>query len=148
MNKNLAVPNQLLGTCIVVLSKDGKKVMLGKRINSYKSGYYGLPGGRLNPSEKLIDCAKRELFEETGLNVKALKYIGVIRDLHDGYTFTHFAYLCKSYRGVPKIAEPDKCSAWEWFEPHTIPKKTLVGHRAALDIFVKSGPNLRDVTST
>lgn len=148
MNENIVIPSQLLGTCIIVLDKGGKKIMLGKRKKFYGSGYYGLPGGRLEASEKLINCAKRELLEETGLDVNSLEYLGVIRDMHVGYTFTHFAYLCRSYKGEVKVTEPDKCVGWEWFEPGNIPEKTLPGHKAAIDIFLNPGTtNLRDVSS-
>ena len=148
MKEDIVIPDKLLGTCIIVLSRDGKKVLLGKRKNSYRSGYYGLPGGRVESSEKLIDSAKRELLEETGLDVRVLKYIGVIRDLQEGYTFTHFAFLCKKYKGEPKLTEPDKCEAWEWFSINSVPEKTLVGNKAAIDMFLKSGsPSFRDVSS-
>jgi ADP-ribose pyrophosphatase YjhB (NUDIX family) len=121
--------------------------MLGKRKNSYKSGYYGLPGGRVELNEKLVDCAKRELLEETGLTARSIKYIGVIRDLQpEEYTFTHFAFLCKEYRGEPKVTEPDKCQGWEWFDLTKIPDKTLIGHKSAIEIYLNPGKeNLKDV---
>jgi 8-oxo-dGTP diphosphatase len=147
MKKNFAIPNQLLGTCVIVLSKDGKNTLLGKRKNSYQSGFYGLPGGRVEGPEKLIDCARRELKEETELTAKSIKFLGVIRDFRpEGYTFTHFAFLCKEFNGEPKVTEPNKCEEWKWFEIDKIPKNTLIGHLAAIEILLNPDKeNLKDV---
>lgn len=145
--KTKKIPEQLLGTCVVIVNNYGNKVLLGKRKNSFMSGYYGLPGGRLELKEKLIDCAKREIFEETGMKVDNLEYLGVIRDLQDGYTFTHFAFLCKTEECEPKLTEPEKCEGWEWFETDNIPEKILDSHKAAIDIFLNlDKPNLRDIS--
>ena len=62
------IPTQTLGTIVIVVS--GGKILMGKRKNSYGLGLYGMPGGRVNNSEKIIDCAKRELTEETGLKAQ------------------------------------------------------------------------------
>ena len=147
MKKNITISDQLLGTCVIVLSKDGKNILLGKRKNSYQSGFYGLPGGRVEGPEKLTDCAKRELKEEIGIIAKSLKYLGVIRDFGpEGYTFTHFAFLCKDYSGEAKVIEPDKCEGWEWFDPTKIPDKTLIGHKSAIEIYLNpEKENLKDV---
>jgi 8-oxo-dGTP diphosphatase len=140
--------NQLTGVCVIVLNKDSGKILLGKRKNSYRSGYYGFPGGRAEFSEKIFDGAKRELLEETGLNAKSLKYLGVIRDLQGSYYFIHFVFLCTDYEGEPKVTEPDKCESWEWFNPKAIPEKTLPGHEAAVDIFLNlDEANVRDIVS-
>lgn len=141
MTTGISIPEKLIGTVVILLNKN--KVMLGKRKNSYRSDWYGMPGGRVETSEKLIDCAKRELTEETGLKVDNLEYIGVIRDLQEGYIFTHFAFLCKNYSG-----QPEKCDGWTWFKPSEIPEMTLPGHRAAIDIFLNPNPpSVRDVSS-
>ena len=140
------IPDVLIGT-IVVVSK-GNKILLGKRKNSYKAGFYGIPGGRVNEPEKLVDTAKRELFEETGIKVDDLEYIGVIRDQHKGYTFTHFAFLCKNPSEEPKNLEPNKCEGWKWFHQDKIPDQTLLSHIAAIDLYVKPNtPRLRDISS-
>lgn len=56
---------------------DGDKVCLVKHREkaSHITGVYGLPGGRLNVGEGLIDAASREAKEETGLkiNIKNFK---------------------------------------------------------------------------
>jgi 8-oxo-dGTP diphosphatase len=148
MENETQIKYQPLGVAVVVLSRDGKEVLLGKRKNSYKSGYYGLPGGRLEPLEKVEVSAGRELLEETGLKTENLEFLGVIRDLQVDQTFIHFTFLCKTYQGEPKVMEPKKCEGWEWFDLGNIPDMTLPGHKAAVDIYLRpEGPNLRDISS-
>jgi ADP-ribose pyrophosphatase YjhB (NUDIX family) len=43
---------QSIGTC-VVLTNTNNQILLGKRKNSYKAGYFGLPGGRIELNEKI-----------------------------------------------------------------------------------------------
>ena len=45
------------------------KVLLIKRTNNPYNGYWALPGGGLYNNELVIDGAKRELKEKTGLDV-------------------------------------------------------------------------------
>jgi 8-oxo-dGTP diphosphatase len=138
------IPSQTIGACIIVTSAN--KILLGKRKNSYKSGFYGMPGGRVEASEKIIDCAKRELLEETGIEANILEYVGAIRDRQTSFSFIHFAFLCKDFKGEPKLTEPDKCEGWEWFDSNKIPEDTLIGHKAAIDMFLSpDSPSVRDV---
>ena len=57
----------------VVVVEDGK-ILLVKHRKGNKQ-YWVLPGGRLEYGETFIDCAVRELREETGLIIEAEKFI-------------------------------------------------------------------------
>lgn len=51
------------------------KVLLIKRKNDPFEGQWALPGGFINESEDLITAAKRELKEETGIDVKTMEQV-------------------------------------------------------------------------
>ncbi|MBI2028866.1 NUDIX domain-containing protein [Candidatus Gottesmanbacteria bacterium] len=127
--------NQPIGVCVITINKD-KKILLGKRKNSYKAGMYGLPGGRLDLNESLVGCVERELLEETGLAGQNFKYIGVVREKQQGYNFIHFAFSCNDFKGEPKVVEKEKCESWDWYSLDNLPKEILPGHKAAIDIFI------------
>jgi len=127
------------------LDKTKTKFLLGKRKNAYMSGYYGLPGGRMELKESLWESVKRELKEETGLQAQQIKYLGVVRELQSTYNFIHFAFLCEKYAGEVTNTEPEKCEGWEWFELDEIPQQTLPGHLAGIDIFKDSTLSLREL---
>jgi len=57
-----------VGVGIIVI-KDNK-VLLGKRKNSHGEGSWCFPGGHLEFNESLENCAKREVLEETGIEIK------------------------------------------------------------------------------
>lgn len=59
----------------VVLAQD--KVLLVKRKNHPQKGRWALPGGFLEMTEDLPEAARRELKEETAVEVCALEQIGV-----------------------------------------------------------------------
>ena len=128
---------QPIGTCVLVLDKTQKKVLLGVRKNAYQSGIWGTPGGRLEVGEDVREAAKRELREETGLIAEDIPYLGVIKQLHDGYDFVHFAFVCKEFSGTLETKEPEKCAGWEWRDLKKLPINILPGHRAAIELYLQ-----------
>ncbi len=55
-------------------------IVLIKRKNEPFKGYYALPGGIVEYGEKVEDAVVREVLEETGLECKVKKLIGVYSD--------------------------------------------------------------------
>jgi ADP-ribose pyrophosphatase len=52
------------------------QVMLIKQYRYAANGYlYEIPAGRLDPGEQPIDCARRELREETGCTAKSMEHL-------------------------------------------------------------------------
>ncbi len=132
---------------IEVIPIMGNKIILlnEEQLNIEKS--YGVVGGRKDENETPLECAKRELLEETGLKIKNLEYLGVVKDWQKTKHFIHFVYFGKiSDHQNPKAREKNKCEIWEWFDLDQIPAKTLIGHKAALEIFQHPNrENLKDV---
>lgn len=58
----------------VVVRGQGDTILLEKRRDC---GWWGLPGGRVEPGESLVEAAVREVLEETGLTVEVTHLIGV-----------------------------------------------------------------------
>lgn len=106
----------------VIVIKDGK-VLLGKRKNAHGEGTWSFPGGHLELNEELEDCAKRELMEETGLNIKNIKFGPFTNDIFEkeGKHYITLYLLSKYGSGKLRIMEPEKCERWEWFEWDKLP---------------------------
>ena len=66
-------------TVDAIIVDDGKIVLIQRLNNPYKD-YWALPGGFVEYGEKVEHAAIREAKEETGLNIKLNKLVGVYSD--------------------------------------------------------------------
>ena len=117
----------------VIVVRD-KHVLLGERTGSLGGGTWALPGGHLKFGETIESCAKREVFEETGLTIEAIRQVAFTNDFfeteHKHYVTLFVSANCMA--GEPTIQEPEKCKQWKWFswsglpEPLFLPLETLV----------------------
>ncbi|MBX7173966.1 MAG: NUDIX domain-containing protein [Pyrinomonadaceae bacterium] len=60
----------------VVLNEKGEVLLLDHLLRPTANGW-GIPGGFINPSEQLDDAVRREVFEETGLELENLQLVWV-----------------------------------------------------------------------
>ncbi len=80
-----------------VIMIDKTHIILIRRKNPPFQGQYALPGGFVDVGETVENACVREVKEETNVNVKIVKLIGVYSDPKRdprGHTVT-IAYLCK-----------------------------------------------------
>lgn len=131
---------QPIGVCTILIDIKKKSLLLGKRKNSYKAGYYGLPGGRIKLGEPTATAAIREVKEETGIKIEQIQFVGTIREYQQEKDFIHFAFLSTSFSGEPALCEPDKCEGWQWFPITKLPQQILPGHRLAIESYLSHQP--------
>jgi len=117
-------PNVGIGIFII---KNNKFLML-KRKGSHGEDTWSLPGGHLEFGESWEFCAKREIKEETGLNVSDLKFTGVTNDVFqkEGKHYITIFLRTEIKLGEPKIMEPDKCTEMNWFEWENMPENLFL----------------------
>ena len=82
-----------------VILDEQDRVLLVKHVpekGGFWAGKYICPGGRLDPGESLEDGVRREVREETGLEIRILYWVRpmerIIRD-SDGSLLDHIVYL-------------------------------------------------------
>jgi 8-oxo-dGTP diphosphatase len=122
----------LVGIAVIVV-KD-HRVLLGKRKNAHGAGTWAFPGGHLEFNESIEDCAAREVFEETGIRIKNLRYGPYTNDIFDNENkhYVTLFVIAEHDSGTPQLKEPQKCDQWDWFEwppevrPHFLPIKNLL----------------------
>jgi ADP-ribose pyrophosphatase YjhB (NUDIX family) len=62
-----------LGCSAAILDED-RRILLTRRMDN---GQWCLPGGRMESGESAAEACEREVFEETGLNVRVKRLVGV-----------------------------------------------------------------------
>lgn len=77
----------MFNTTLCYIEKDGKYLMIHriKKKNDMNHDKWVGVGGKLENGESPFDCARREIFEETGLTVKDLNYRGIVTFVSDIY---------------------------------------------------------------
>lgn len=74
------------------------KILLVHHKHSDTNDFWVLPGGGIESSEGIYRAAEREVFEETGLNVRAEK-IAYIEEFHDGDKYVCKFWVYCDYKG-------------------------------------------------
>jgi 8-oxo-dGTP diphosphatase len=112
----------LVGICVVVVHPKDGKILLGKRKGSHGDGEYAAPGGHLEHGESFAGCATREVMEETGVQIGALRFLRVLNCT--AYAPKHYvdlAFAAEWKSGEPTVREPDKVEHWDWYDPDELP---------------------------
>ena len=89
------------------------QVLLIQRAKAPWDGAWSLPGGRLEPGETAEDCAARELHEELGLRVYALRPLAKLV-LGEG-KFQLQVFGTEAFEG--EITPNDEISGYRWVPP-------------------------------
>ncbi len=117
----------------------GDRVLLVRRGSEPLKGEWSIPGGTLELGEELAAAARRELKEETGLEVEPLEVLGVFdRIIRDGrkirYHYVIVDYACRLKGG--KLAPASDVLDARWVrrenlsQYHLTEKATSVIHQA------------------
>jgi 8-oxo-dGTP diphosphatase len=108
-----------------VVVQDGRALIV-KRAHEPRKGEWSLPGGIVELGETLVDAVRREIREETGLEVAVGDVVEVFDRIHrDGtsvssvssvariqYHFVIVDYLCRPTGGTLRAADDADDVAW------------------------------------
>jgi 8-oxo-dGTP diphosphatase len=100
-----------------VVIVDGRALLI-RRGNPPLEGEWSIPGGTLEVGETLLDAVRRELAEETGIEVRVGELIEVFERIfadgegHPKYHFVIVDYLCEATRGTARAGSDVTDVAW------------------------------------
>jgi 8-oxo-dGTP diphosphatase len=126
----------------VIIQQDSEVLFVKRKKEPFK-GYLGLPGGFVNIGETIEEAARREVKEETSLDIELTDILGVYsdpqRDPRGHIMSTVFIGQIPSNENVKnKAIAQDDASQLEWIDLQTVGDKSLAfDHKIILSNYKK-----------
>lgn len=134
----------IIGTLGYVLSPDRSRVLMVRRSRDgdvHQGKYNGL-GGKLEPDEDVVTCMVRELREEAGIEVTALRLRGTLSWPgfgKDGEDWFGFVFVVDSFTGT--VPDHNDDGPLEWVELDRLEELPMwEGDRHFLPLVFGDGP--------
>ncbi len=113
--------------------KDGALLLVRRAAEPFKD-YWDIPGGFIEPLEHPEACARREVMEETGLEIRIKKLLGVYPDTYgnEPRATLNFYFVAEAVGGTEQAASD--ATALCWFRLDELPDRIAFFHaRRVLD---------------
>ncbi|MFV2009380.1 MULTISPECIES: nucleotide triphosphate diphosphatase NUDT15 [unclassified Micromonospora] len=121
-----------VGVAAFVLSEG--RFLMGFRKGAHGAGTWSLPGGHLEHGESFEQTARREVEEETGVEITNVRFGAVTNDVFDAARHYVTIWMISDHlRGSPQVREPDKFVDLRWTAPPTMPDPLFLPMRNLLD---------------
>ncbi len=114
----------LIGVGAILLRRD--RILMAQRGKQPLQGWWSLPGGALETGEALADAVRREVREETGLEIRPLGVLEIFeRIMRDAsgtpeYHYVLIDYVCRITGGT--LCAGDDVCAVEWVRRRDLPQ--------------------------
>ena len=114
----------------IILRREGGRtqILLHLRQNTgYRDGFWDVAGsGHVDGGETASQALCRECFEELGIRVRPqdtefARLTHSVDSADETETYYHLFFFVRAYEGTPRIMEPDKSAALEWFDLDRLP---------------------------
>ena len=114
----------------LVLDDEGR-ILLARRAHEPDAGKWDLPGGFLDEGEPPLDALRRELDEETSLEVEPVEFFDVVVDRYgdgdDAQSTLNLYWTCRVVAGEPNPA--DDVAELRWFGRDELPSRDELAFR-------------------
>lgn len=103
-----------VGALVIRDKDDYLEILLVKRRYNPFKGMWSIPGGHVEPGEPILEAARRELTEETGIDAEPIGIIHVhelVTEGHNGLTHYVLIDVLMKYRGGEPRAGSDALDA-------------------------------------
>ncbi len=133
--------HQMIGVGVgaIVLNDEGK-VFLARRGQEARNeqGLWACPGGALAFGELLEAAIRREVREESGMEIDVLYQLAAFDHwLPTGEQWVSVAFVARHMAGEPQLVEPGKSSACGWFALDALPEPLSPLTRAHLIAYAR-----------
>jgi 8-oxo-dGTP diphosphatase len=119
-----ARPKVGIGVYIV----DGKgNLLMTLRAGAHEPGTWCPPGGHLEMGESFLECSKKEVREEVGLEIEEVEFLAVVNNiLSREKHYVNIDFVARGVSGIPIIGEPDKIAEIGWYSLDDLPQPLML----------------------
>ncbi len=112
LRKELGSRPLIMAGAGVILLNEKNEILLGRRTDN---DYWDYPAGSMEIGESFEECARREVFEETGLTCGKLEYFMELSGEDTFYEYPNgdqvylavIIYICRDFSGELKVQEEE-----------------------------------------
>jgi 8-oxo-dGTP diphosphatase len=108
---------------------------MGRRKAGLGTETWAIPGGHVEFGETFEETCKREMLEETGLELTDVKILSVATHIFAAEN-KHYVdvYCIGKIHGEPQVLEPDKIGEWQFIDDwDAMPQPTFVDYQKEVD---------------
>jgi 8-oxo-dGTP diphosphatase len=105
-----------------LISRDGRLLVTKRPEGKHLAGFWEFPGGKQEENETLEACLEREIKEELGMEVHAVKHVLTIDHTYEDRSISLHLFECAEIRGEPKPLESPEI---RWVLPHQLSQYRL-----------------------
>ena len=122
MVDQLAMNRPAVGIGVFVYNDQGQFLM-GKRVGKHGKNTWSVPGGYQEYGESFEETARREVKEETGIEIEDVEFFAITNNIFkDEQKHTITIFFKSIYKnGNPSVPEPDKFVDVGWFSFGNLP---------------------------
>lgn len=110
---NETAPKPGIGVAAIVFDGLGR-VLLIRRVKPPAAGYWHPPGGKLETGESLVEACRREVREETGLEVTVGPLLAVVERRMEGFHYVILDFLATAQDPNAQPVPADDVSDARW----------------------------------
>ncbi|MFD2262226.1 NUDIX domain-containing protein [Lacibacterium aquatile] len=118
--------------CGAAILDDQGRLLLVKRRREPEADHWGLPGGKLDFGETVVDCIAREIAEELGIVIAVGPLLCVVDQIAADHHWVAPTHRARIESGTPAIQEPKALADWGWFAIDALPSPLTLATRTAL----------------